>query len=74
MLPAPSGRPFDGGLFTQSFAEGLRLYDGDVVQAFDFSRVFVSLFVREKTSGRLGQTPQILLRPDGSRINLFRPI
>lgn len=74
VLPAPSGRPFDGGLFTQSFAEGLRLYDGDVVRAFDYSRVFVSLFVREKTRGRLGQTPQILLRPDGSRINLFRPI
>lgn len=72
VLPAPSGRPFDGGLFTQSFAEGLRIYRGDVSQAFAYSRVFVSLFVREKTRGLAGQTPQILIRPDGASINVFR--
>ena len=71
VLPAPSGRRFDGGVFTQSFAEGLRMFEGDVSQAFGYSQVFVSLFVREKTRGRAGQTPQILKRPEGASINLF---
>lgn len=72
ILPAPSGRPFDGGVFTQSFAEGLRLYAGDVPRAFRYAQVFVSLFVRERSRGRREQTPQILVRPEGAGINLFR--
>lgn len=71
LLPAPSGRRFDGGLFTQSFAEGLRLHRGDVVQAFGYAQAFVSLFVRERTDGRGRQTPQILFRPEDATINLF---
>jgi hypothetical protein len=74
VLPAPSGRSFDGGLFTQSFAEGLRIHQGDVGKAFGYAQVFVSLFVRERTRGRDGQTPQMMLRPEGSEINLFRRI
>ena len=72
VLPAPSGRRFEGGVFTQSFSEGLRIYRGDVSEAFAYSQAFVSLFVREKSRGRAGQTPQILVRPDGASINLFR--
>jgi hypothetical protein len=70
VLPAPSGRRFEGGLFTQSFAEGLRLHGGELDPAFAYSRVFVSLFARERTGA--GQTPQMLVRPEGAGINLFR--
>ncbi len=72
VLPAPSGRRFEGGVFTQSFSEGLRIYRGDVSLAFTYSQAFVSLFVREKSRGKAGQTPQILVRPNGASINLFR--
>ena len=72
VLPAPSGRRFEGGVFTQSFSEGLRIYRGDISQAFAYSHAFVSLFVREKSRGKAGQTPQIVIRPDGETINLFR--
>jgi len=71
VLPAPSGRRFDGGLFTQSFAEGLRLHRGDVGRAFGYAQAFVSLFAREKTGGRGRQTPQMLFRPEDASINLF---